>query len=87
MSMSSDPPPATPNRGGSTAMMVFGLILLFPGACTLFYIVGFAMEGNWISFKEPIGAMIVTVWGVCLLISLAGILMVRAARAGRAREP
>ncbi len=73
-------------RGTTVTLMLAGIILLLPGVWALAFIIGFIAEGNWLSFDEPMAAIMVTVWALSFLISLGGALMIRAARR-RARRP
>jgi hypothetical protein len=60
-------------------MMVLGVILLFPGAWAFIFMVSFLVRGE-LDLNEAMGHVIVAFWGVCYLIALGGILMIRAAR-------
>jgi tellurite resistance protein TehA-like permease len=70
--------------GGQILMTVFGVILLLPGLCSLLFMLTMISE---LSFKEPMGGTIVTVWIICLAISAVGVGLVYAARkdAGKPR--
>ena len=79
-----DPPGAAPenvapSRVGAAILMVLGVILLFPGAWAFIVMVGFLIAGE-LDLNEAMGHVIVAFWGVCYLIALGGILMIRAAR-------
>jgi hypothetical protein len=54
-------------------MVFFGVILLLPGACALFFMVGMGPSGA--------GSDIALLWAVCFVVSLGGVwLIVRAFR-------
>jgi hypothetical protein len=77
----SEPPRYT---GGQIAMTVFGVIMLLPGLCSLLFVVSMISE---LSFKEPMGSTIVTVWIICFAISAVGAALIYAARRGDRKAP
>jgi hypothetical protein len=71
--------PPLPKRhfsGGQIALIIIGIILLFPGLCSLGFIAGMRPELNAKSFNDPISQMILTLWGICFAVSALGILMI-----------
>ena len=70
--------------GGQIAMMLFGVLLLLPGLCSLLFMVGMIRE---LSFKEPMGETIVTVWIICFFVSAIGIALIYAARKDARKAP
>ena len=88
MSEPASPPVSPPPNytGGQIAMIVFGIIFLLPGLCSLGFIIGMAPEINRKSLNDPISQMIFTLWGVCFAISAVGIALIVVARK-RARVP
>ena len=52
-------------------MVIFGIILLLPGVCAIFFIVAGGM-GPGSLVRDP---MITSLWFVCLLISVGGFLL------------
>lgn len=58
------------------AMVVIGVILLLPGLCSLFAMIGM-MPWN---LSDPFFSMVATIWVICLLISAGGAWMIYAAR-------
>jgi hypothetical protein len=68
-----------PRPAGAAILMVLGVILLFPGACAFAVMLGFLITGE-LDLNEAMGHVIVAFWGVCYLIAIAGVLMIRAAR-------
>jgi uncharacterized membrane protein YraQ (UPF0718 family) len=93
MSNPSSPPPEpvlTPNAGAGCAsvlMLIVGIILLLPGLCSLFFLVGeiaqLMKDGNLALFRD--GPML-TLWIIGVAISAVGIILIRSAwRARRAR--
>jgi hypothetical protein len=67
-----DPPRYT---GGQIAMTLFGVILLLPGLCSLLVMVMVPWNVN-----DPMFWMFVTVWIICLLVSVAGVATIDAGR-------
>jgi hypothetical protein len=71
------PPPATPRRTRSVALrillIVCGIVLLFPGLCSLFFMAVFFGDDPASLFSEPGW---VVLWVSCLAISVGGILLI-----------
>jgi hypothetical protein len=63
--------------GGQIVMTVIGVILLLPGLCSLLFMLTMISE---LSFNDPIGGTIVTVWIVCFAFSAVGIALIYVAR-------
>ena len=86
--MSSDsPPPAVPNyTGGQIALILFGVLFLFPGLCSLLFAIGAFVEFLQRGHADPYLGGFATLWAICFAISALGIVMIRAARK-RARQP
>jgi hypothetical protein len=57
-------------------MVIFGVILLLPGVCSLFFMVGM---GSGSSGGQP---LLVLLWFVCFLIAFGGIMLIRQAFRG-----
>jgi len=74
-----DSKPPTRFTGWQIAMIAIGSILLLPGLCSLFFMIGMASEFRW---SDPISQMIATLWGFCLLVAAGGIVLICAARKG-----
>ncbi|MFL5032316.1 MAG: hypothetical protein ACJ8E1_20785 [Xanthobacteraceae bacterium] len=69
---------ASESRGQRPAltvlMVVAGVVLLFPGLCSLFFI--FALFGD--DFKDALNdAGLVALWAICLALSAGGVLLIR----------
>ena len=67
--------------GGQIAMLVIGVILLLPGLCSLFFVIGMASEFRGSSSLDQ---AIAVLWLICFLISAAGVWLIHAARKGAA---
>ena len=63
--------------GGQIAMLAIGGILLIPGACSLFFMIGMASD---LARGDPIVQMIAGLWIICFFISAAGIALIYVAR-------
>jgi hypothetical protein len=82
------PPPAprTPYSGGQVAMLVIGGVMLLPGLCSILLALSMVQDIKN-SFNEPIMQLLMIAWGMCVAISLAGvILIVLAWRGARKRR-
>lgn len=89
MSTSDPPPPAPRERGYTLAtgvMMFFGICFLFPGACSLYFIIALAMEKRGNPLSDPYVQLFAILWVICFVITTIGIAMIVAARR-RARRP
>jgi hypothetical protein len=83
----SPPVPPPPNyTGGQIVMVLFGILFLLPGLCSLFFVVG--SLADWISkgHADPYLEPFVVLWAICFAISAAGIAMIVVARK-RAQKP
>ncbi len=81
MSAPDSPPPPLPNyTGGQVAMILFGVIFLLPGLCSLFFVLGsladFFRKGHIDPYLEPF----VVLWLICFAISAVGVGMIVVAR-------
>jgi hypothetical protein len=79
------PPPARGWRALTVVMIAVGVLLLLPGACALFFIASFIVSEGSATLRairagDPLIQMILVVWGVCILVSLFGVWMLRRAR-------
>jgi tellurite resistance protein TehA-like permease len=70
--------PAGPPRytGGQIALILFGVIFLLPGLCSLLVMVSMV---PW-NMNDPFFSLAATIWIICLLISAGGVAMIYAAR-------
>jgi lipopolysaccharide export LptBFGC system permease protein LptF len=58
--------------GVTVTMVIFGIILLLPGVCSVVFMAGMGVSG-----ADPV----VGLWAICFLISLGGVwLLIRAFR-------
>lgn len=73
----SAPPPVRRYTGLEIVMIVVGVILLLPGVCSLFFMIGMISE---IKTSDPIVQMAIGVWTVCFGISAIGIALIYVAR-------
>lgn len=78
-------PPPVQRRysAGQIALIVIGIILLLPGACAVFFLIGMANE---IRLSDPITQMVLVLWAFCFAVSAIGIWLIVVARK-RARIP
>jgi hypothetical protein len=73
----SEPQVQTPRYTiGQLVMIATGVILLLPGLCSLFVMIGMV---PW-NLGDPFFSLVATVWIVCFLISAGGAWMIYAAR-------
>ena len=82
-----DSPPSSPLHytGGEIAMILIGVLLLLPGLCSLFFVIGMASE--WRS-SDPILQALLGLWVLCFIVSGVGIALIWLARRNaRARVP
>ena len=79
--MSEEPPRAGPalSPGVTALLTVIGVILLVPGVCVVFMAAQMLSAGDVVRqvTRDPIVQMILVLWGICLLISLGGIFLLR----------
>jgi uncharacterized membrane protein YraQ (UPF0718 family) len=84
-------PVLTPSAGSGCAtvvMLIFGIILLLPGLCSLAFLVGeiaeLIKEGRLALFRD--GSML-TLWIIGVAVSAGGVLLIRAALRSRNTNP
>jgi len=67
----------TPNPGVTALMVVLGIILLLPGLCTVYFVAQTVATQDVVRLatRDPYFQLALVFWGVCLLISLAGALL------------
>ena len=70
--------------GGQIAMIIFGSIMLLPGACALVFFVGGMWEmvskGQSFGPIDPIMQMVLAVWVISFAITAAGVVLIVVAR-------
>jgi hypothetical protein len=80
----------TRHDGMTVALVVVGIVLLLPGACSLFFAAQVIAEGDFIRLatRDPYFQMLLVLWAICLAIALGGTLLIRYAlrRAHRRQE-
>ena len=81
MSAPDDPSPAVPRyTGGQIALILFGVILLLPGLCSLLFVFGGLADlfksGDTGFLFGPLAPL----WLFCFAISMLGIFMIRSVR-------
>jgi hypothetical protein len=87
MSAPDNPPPPAPNyTGGQVALTIFGVILLLPGACSLFFALAGLADFLQKGYADSILVSLAGLWAICFAISAVGIIMIVMARK-RARAP
>ena len=69
------PPPGTRRSVTSVLVMLVGIVLLLPGLCWLYFLIPF-------DFSEPqnldqIPGIIWIIWGVCFLVAIVGVRLLR----------
>ena len=90
--MSEMPPAGAPKPGprrysaGQILMIVMGVILLLPGVCSLFFLIGTMAEVGRKSFVDPVEQLIFAIAVTCFTISAGGIALIVAA-VRRSRRP
>jgi uncharacterized membrane protein HdeD (DUF308 family) len=91
MSATSDPPPPAPPQREyileTGVMMFFGICFLFPGLCSLYFIIALTIEKRGNPFSDPYVQIFAVVWVICFVISAIGIAMIVAARRRPRRSP
>jgi hypothetical protein len=86
MSAPDSPPPPLPNyTGGQVALILFGVLFLFPGGCALLFALAGIADTVQRGRPDPLLGSLVGLWLFCFAISAVGILMIRVARK-RARD-
>ncbi len=71
---------------GQIILLIVGIVLLFPGACSLFFIVALISEKPSNPFSDPYVEVFYGFWVVSFVISAVGIALIWAARE-KARTP
>lgn len=79
--MSSPETPPPHYSAGHIALIVFGVLLLLPGACSLLFAFGMILDILKGYFPSDFG-LIATLWLFTFAISALGIFMIRTARKG-----
>jgi len=80
-------PPPLPNfTGGQIALILFGVIFLLPGLCSLVLALGSVADRIRKGYFDSILTSLVPLWLICFALSAVGVLMIVAARR-RARRP
>jgi len=74
--------PAAPQYILETGVMIFfGICFLFPGLCSLYVIVGMAIDKRGNLLSDPLVSVIFTpIWVICFGISAIGVAMIVLAR-------
>jgi len=90
--MSDDPPAAAsaPSPGVTALLVVLGVILLLPGLCVAVMAMSMLPTEDVVRLatRDPIFQMILVLWGICLVISLGGVFLLRhASRRARMHRP
>ena len=84
MSTTGDPPPPAPPQREyileTGVLMFFGICLLFPGLCSLYFIIALTMEKRGNPLSDPYLQIFALLWVICLAVSAGGIAMILAAR-------
>jgi hypothetical protein len=78
----SEPQTPIPQRRKSAAavlMIISGIVLLLPGLCSLFFVVGFALSEpqNLFKFDDAITGSLWVLWGICFVVAIGGALLLR----------
>ena len=71
------PPPLRHYSGGQIALIVIGIILMLPGACSLVFMAQMAGEVRW---SDPYVQIIIALWAVCFAVSAIGVVLIVVAR-------
>jgi len=71
------PPPLRHYSGGQIALIVIGIILMLPGACSLVFMAQMASEVRW---SDPYVQIIIALWAVCFAVSAIGVVLIVVAR-------
>jgi|KBSMisStandDraft_5_1062788.scaffolds.fasta_scaffold327278_1 hypothetical protein len=71
------PPPLRHYSGGQIALIVIGIILILPGACSLVFMAQMAGEVRW---SDPYVQIIIALWAVCFAVSAIGVVLIVVAR-------
>jgi hypothetical protein len=76
-------PPDTPRRAmtvGQIILLVAGILLLFPGACSLFFMISLIAEKPSSPFSDPYVEIFYGFWFVSFIVSAIGVALIYAAR-------
>jgi hypothetical protein len=75
------PPASRRNSVGSVLMILLGIVLVLPGACSLYFLAAFAIvePRNLLKFNDPIQGGVWVLWLVSFGLAFVGILLFRAA--------
>lgn len=84
-----EPSPSAPNPAVTALLLIIAVVLLLPGLCSI--VVAGQMVATEdvvrLATRDPYFQLILMLWGICLLISLGGVFLLRyALRRGRTRE-
>ena len=71
------PPPLRHYSGGQIALIVIGIILILPGACSLVFMAQMAGEVRW---SDPYVQIIIALWAICFAVSAIGVVLIVVAR-------
>jgi len=71
------PPPLRHYSAGQIVLIVIGIILMLPGACSLVFMAQMAGEVRW---SDAISQMIITLWAICFAVSAIGVVLIVVAR-------
>jgi len=71
------PPPLRHYSGGQIALIVIGIILILPGACSLVFMSQMAGEVRW---SDPYAQLFITLWAICFAVSAIGVVLIVVAR-------
>ncbi|TMJ01884.1 MAG: hypothetical protein E6G97_13670 [Alphaproteobacteria bacterium] len=91
MSAGDIPPPAAPPEREyileTGVLMFFGICFLFPGACSLYFIIALTIEKRGNPFSDPYVRIFAVLWVICFAIAAVGVAMIVAARRRPRRSP
>ena len=71
------PPPLRHYSAGQIVLIVIGIILMLPGACSLVFMAQMASEVRW---SDPYVQIIIALWAVCFAVSAIGVVLIVVAR-------
>ena len=71
------PPPLRHYSAGQIVLIVIGIILMLPGACSLVFMTQMAGEVRW---SDPYVQIIIALWAVCFAVSAIGVVLIVVAR-------
>jgi hypothetical protein len=91
MSATGDPPPPAPREREyileTGVMIFFGICFLFPGACSLYFIIALTIEKRGNPLSDPYVQIFAVLWVICFAIAAIGVAMIVAARRRPRRSP